>query len=503
MRTGQQIAVVLAAGVVAGLAGFGGAALIDNGNGGAAASPAVSTAPPDEALLDPAEPVTTPPPRPAPVATTPLPQPAPPLPDPEPEPEPEPEPTTEAEPAPPPPATTEPETETKPPPAPTTTTTPRAPSAPSTPPARATAPVQPAPQGIRIPPGQTASGFEPARRELATALSRAAAGSDTASDIRRLLSMWKAYLGPDAVNVPEGRRQTVARALRDNAWWYARRAAPVRRVLLVDEQGVILTYRRGHGFAVNPVATTGRWQGLNEGVPVEQLAETMLQMGVRRSAGGRDFLSWEYYDELDDPSALVPGVSGMAQARLALVMAHAYDRTHDPRFAEAVRLTLASFSVDVNDGGVRSMVRITPDQPLAPWYVERAYPGASPWKGGALNGFMVTILNLRGTASLLEAGAQGDPDVLATVELARSLADQGAATLDRHLPDHDSGSWSYYAMLTPGRPWRSYFADLNYHCYHIRLLKQLATPYPDLDFARYAVRWQGYVDRAGVSCPVR
>ena len=36
-----------------------------------------------------------------------------------------------------------------------------------------------------------------------------------------------------------------------------------------------------------------------------------------------------------------------------------------------------------------------------PWYVERAYPGASPWKGAALNGFMVTLLNLDATAPLL------------------------------------------------------------------------------------------------------
>ena len=136
------------------------------------------------------------------------------------------------------------------------------------------------------------------------------------------------------------------------------------------------------------------------------------------------------------------------------------------------------------------------------WYVERAYPGESPWKGAALNGFMVTLLNLRGTAALL-AGLPGSrrrrPG--GGRSSATDLADKGARTLQRHLPDHDSGAWSYYGLLTPGRPWRTYLADLNYHCYHVRLLTQLAAPYPGLGFADTAARWQGYVDDAGLDLP--
>ena len=53
------------------------------------------------------------------------------------------------------------------------------------------------------------------------------------------------------------------------------------------------------------------------------------------------------------------------------------------------------------------MVSVRPGEPPAPWYVERAYPGEDPWKGGALNGFMVTLLNLRGAAAILDGVAGG------------------------------------------------------------------------------------------------
>ena len=83
----------------------------------------------------------------------------------------------------------------------------------------------------------------------------------------------------------------------------------------------------------------------------------------------------------------------------------------------------------------------------------------------------------------------------------RRLADEGAATLDRYLPAHDSGTWSYYGLLTPGRPFRSYLANATYHCYHITLLRSLAPQYPALRFAAFADAWTAYATRAGTTCP--
>jgi outer membrane biosynthesis protein TonB len=480
----RQAAAILALGVVAAALGFGGAAWLDGrGEAPPPAAAAVAAAP----AAPPAEPPAAPAPDNAP---EPAPEPVPEAePAPRPAPRPAPEPGSEPQPRP------EPEASAVPDPRP-------AHQPPPPPPARVGPPAAP-PAGVAIPAAEAPADGEAARRALAAELASAAPGSAEEADIRRGLALWKAYLAPDAPPAPAGRRATIARALRAGAWWFARRPSPDARVLLRDPDGVILTYRRGQGFAVNPVATTGRWRGLNDDVPPEALAATLLGMGVERKAGDRRFLAWEYYDVADDAAAIEPGASAMAQARVALLMAHGASRSGDPRLERAALAALAAFMVHVDRGGVRTLVATAAGQAPAPWYVERAYPGESPWKGAALNGFMVTLLDLLGTAAALDRAGPESPSAEAAIALARDLADRGAATLERHLADHDSGSWSYYGLLTPGRPWRSHLADLNYHCYHVRLLERLAEAYPERGFAATAARWRGYVDRAGAACPAR
>ena len=231
-----------------------------------------------------------------------------------------------------------------------------------------------------------------------------APGSPEERDIHYLLRLGHLYLGPDQ---PAGRRETISHTLRVNAWWYTRYVVPRRRVILLDFEGVLSTYWAGRGFAVNPVATAGRWQELNRSYSPEQLAEALLEMGVLRHGHGRDFLLWEYYDVPDQPGVIRPGASGMAQGRIAQLMARAYHRTGEQRFADAARLALTAFNVPVNAGGVLSPVAWPLGVRPMPWYVERAYPGANPWKGAALNGFMVTLLNLRAVAPLL--GSRPNP----------------------------------------------------------------------------------------------
>ncbi|MBJ7455188.1 MAG: hypothetical protein JHC74_03920, partial [Thermoleophilia bacterium] len=151
--------------------------------------------------------------------------------------------------------------------------------------------------------------------------------------------------------------------------------------------------------------------------------------------------------------------------------------------------------------------------PSRPWYVERAFPGASPWKGAALNGFMVSLLNLSATAPLLAsrpAPLTNGPRALRTrpravgsagaAALADRLAQAGEVTLKRYLPLHDTGTWSLYGLLTPGMPWRSDVADEVYHCYHVRLLRQLDAQAPRHRFDAVARRWEGYARAAGVGC---
>ncbi|MCC6830431.1 MAG: hypothetical protein IT200_03715 [Thermoleophilia bacterium] len=415
-------------------------------------------------------------------------------------------PAPEPEPA---PATTAPAPET--PPAATTpgTTTTAAP--PESPPLT---PYVPPPTAV-IPAGvlPDAAG---ARGVLRAQRAAAGTGSQEAADITWLLELDRRYVTAGA---PDGRRATIARALRANAWWYASRRSPARRVILRDPDGMILTYREGHGFMMNPVATTGRWRGLNDDRTPEELAEPLLQMGVLRG-GGDTSMVWEYYDVPADPPAIRPGVSGMAQSRLVELLSTAYRRTGRTRFAEAAALALEGLARSVDGGGATSMVRLDGWDAAHPWYVERAYPGEDPWTGAALNGFMVTLLSLRnagnrltqapeapeaavGTGTAAATPPPPDPVAGRAARRARQLADRGAETLRDALPAHDLGDWSLYGLLTPGRPRGTYRADLNYHCYHVFLLRALARSYPDLGFAATADRWQGYVDARGLECPPR
>ncbi|WP_217913731.1 nitroreductase/quinone reductase family protein [Miltoncostaea marina] len=361
-----------------------------------------------------------------------------------------------------------------------------------------------------IPAGGLPEDAATARATLREASREAPPGSRTRADIGYVLRLADRHLGP---REPEGRRATVLRTLQVNAWYYARRGAPGSRAIIRDPDGVLSTYWERRGFAVNPVATAGRWQDLNAGLSPERLASALLPYGVARRAGRARFLLWEYYDVPDVPGAIRPGASGMAQGRIAQLMARAYHRTGDPRFAAAATGALRAFQVPVAAGGVRSRVSTPQVRRPRPWFVERAYPGASPWKGAALNGFMVTIINLETTGPLLTSRPQPRrtgpreqrvrpraPGAMAGGRLARALARAGEATLIRYLPVHDTGRWSLYGLLTPGRPWASYLADENYHCYHVTLLRQLERQAPMVGFDQYADLWARYARRAGVTC---
>ncbi len=332
---------------------------------------------------------------------------------------------------------------------------------------------------------------------LLTAMRRqAAAGSQERADLDWLIGFARSAATP---GVPQGRQATARRALRVNAWWYQRRAAPGERVIARDPDGVILTYKRGHGFMVNPVATIGRWRDLNDAWTPAQLAESLLPMLAGRANGPIDWAALEYFDVPGEPSAVRPGVSAMAQARGTSLYAKAWATTSDPRFLDAAQRTMKAFTVPVDSGGVLGRVRDPGGGEPGVWYPERAYPGEDGWKGGALNGFMVTIIELERAAA-----AFGDaPEAAEAAQQARDLAGRARRSLKRFLPLHDTGSWSFYGLLTPGKPWRSYLADLNYHCYHVSLLRTLDGLHPEDGLGAVASRWQGYVDARGATCPER
>ena len=351
-----------------------------------------------------------------------------------------------------------------------------------------------------------------ARAELRRALARADPGSVTRTDIAYVLRLGRRHL---RAGQPDGRRRTVARTLRVNAWWYANHAAPGGRVLARDTGGVLSTYWEGRGFGVNPVATAGRWQGLNDALTPEALAGELLPLGVGRRHGLRRFLLWEYYDVPDRPKEVAPGASGMAQGRVAQLMARAYHRTGKARFARAAAGALAAFNVPVGQGGVVSGVSAG-GTGASPWYVERAYPGGGPWKGAALNGFIVTLLNLEASGPYLTSRPRPlrrgpaekrirprAPGAEKAGLMAKDIVARGEATLARYLPLHDTGSWSLYGLSTPGWKWRTHLADAGYHCYHVTLLEQLERQAPGYGFGSVAKRWDGYARRDGLNCKLK
>ena len=349
-----------------------------------------------------------------------------------------------------------------------------------------------------VPEGKLPSDTAAATTALRAAQTGAPTVGTTRADIGHVLELDRRFADARLA----GRRETVSRTVRLNAWWYAHKRAPTTRVLVRDPDGFIYSYAPGRGFALNPVATAGRWQRLNEGFTNVQLATTLLSLGVAEIRGGRGTLSWEYYDVADQPTAIRPGVSGMAQSRVAQLMASAYKSTGDERFVTAAVGVMASLAVDVSAGGTRSLVAYPAGSARAPWFVERAYPGEDPWKGAALNGLMVSLIELRAAERSLREPVSGPTAAgEAAANEARRLADEGAATLDRYLPAHDTGKWSYYGLLTPGHAFRTYLASATYHCYHITLLRSLAPQYPALRFGEFADKWAGYATRAGTKCP--
>jgi deazaflavin-dependent oxidoreductase (nitroreductase family) len=363
--------------------------------------------------------------------------------------------------------------------------------------------------GHRVPESALPPDADRARVMLQRAWDAAPPGSQARKDIKWVLKLDRLHLLRRGG--PLGRRSTVARTMRLNAWWYSRNTAPNSRIIVRDHDGILSTYWEGRGLAVNPVATTGRWQDLNAGLTPEQLADSLLPFAVRRHAAGRSFTVWEYYDVPDRPKLVLPGASGMAQGRIAQLMARAYHRTGEPKYAKAAAGALAAFTVPVSKGGVVSRVG-----PSSAWYVERAFPGAGPWKGAALNGFMVTLLNLEAAAPYLSSRPK--PRTRGPVEkrirprargaerageAARDIVARGEQTLARYLPLHDTGSWSLYGLSTPGWAWRTHLADAGYHCYHVELLRQLDGQAPGYGFGGWAARWNGYARRAGLDCSLK
>ena len=96
------------------------------------------------------------------------------------------------------------------------------------------------------------------------------------------------------------------------------------------------------------------------------MAEALLPYGVE-GATGRAGAFWEYYDVPDHPGLVRPGASGMAQGRIAQLVARAYHRTGDQRLSRTPPRAPSAMvpGLPVNRGGVVNVVS-APGGPSAP-----------------------------------------------------------------------------------------------------------------------------------------
>ena len=201
---------------------------------------------------------------------------------------------------------------------------------------------------------------------------------------------------------PLGRRSTVARTLRLNAWWYSRNTAPNSRIIVRDHTGRPLDLLGGTRARGQP----GRDHRALAGPERRPHARAARRRppAVRRHAPRRraQFLLWEYYDVPDRPRLVPPrrlrhGPGAHRPAHGARLPPHRPAALRHGGRRRAGRVHRA--------GLARAAWSARSGRP-SPWYVERAYPGAGPWKGAALNGFMVTLLNLEAAGAVPHLAAR-------------------------------------------------------------------------------------------------
>ena len=165
----------------------------------------------------------------------------------------------------------------------------------------------------------------------------------------------------------------------------------------------------------------------------------------------------------------VPWVSGYAQGMAAGLYALAYNITGNETYLNASKLFLNSFGLPLNENGFVARTE------YGPWYLEyNYYPDEL-----VLNGHIIALQGL-----YYHWKVTGD-------ERAKRLFFEGAESVERALPDFDTGKWSRYASIYDS-------SSEFYHRLHIRLLVWLYVKTGEEIFLEYAEKWNGYLEKKGL-----
>jgi len=182
-----------------------------------------------------------------------------------------------------------------------------------------------------------------------------------------------------------------------------------------------------------------------------------------------DFGVWEY--TFDWPwnayNVTVPYVSALAQGNGLSVLARAYIMTGNVTYLEVAETAMKSFEYEMNEGGVRH----TDSDGV--WYEEIADEGAI--SGKVLNGFIGSLMRLY-EFSFGVNDAQGF-----------ALFGEGMRTLTANIHQFDTGSWSYYDLLSHS------LASTDYHKAHISQLKIMYELTGNNTFLEYSNKFESYL----------
>ena len=166
-----------------------------------------------------------------------------------------------------------------------------------------------------------------------------------------------------------------------------------------------------------------------------------------------------------------PWFSGLAQGNGLSMLVRAATAANDPRYADAAHLAFASLSLAVDRGGVL----VTDDRDDL-WIEEYLVDRPSH----ILNGFMWALWGVHDYAEW--SGSAG----------AARVRDRCVATLRTRLPEFDTGWWSLYEVRDQDR---EMLASRYYHSLHITQLQVMHRLTGHAEFADFASRFQGYLDR--------
>jgi len=279
----------------------------------------------------------------------------------------------------------------------------------------------------------------------------------------------------DTITATYGERQTTALFLFPK-WMGGEMGASERSMFKAfDSDGVLLVNYGSYGLQYNPVFigiyALDNYQEYLNTANASFRDKFLIQANwfVRNARLKGNFSVWEY--TFDWPwnvyNVTVPYVSALAQGNGLSVLVRAYIMTGNATYLEVAETAMKSFEFEMNEGGVRYT------DSGGVWYEELADEGAR--SGKVLNGFMGALMRLYE----FSFGANNTE--------AFALFEEGTDTLAANLYRYDTGSGSYYDLLTHSP------ASLDYHKAHIGQLRIMYELTGINTFLEYSNRFQSYL----------